>query len=162
MRLTIGYLMETDNQTEEEVNNITDVITSDDISKAIVEGAEIYSQITETFIKEFVFYDKTLYEWATDLMVEIPNKNNLDGNSFRGCLIELANNIQIASNYYSVASSMADGIAGGNSIKKSDVMSAIVNNYSREGQGDPLEQSLKKWLSLICLLLFQQALLLKL
>jgi hypothetical protein len=144
LRLTIGYLMETDNQTEEEVNNITDVITSDDISKAIVEGAEIYSQITETFIKEFVFYDKTLYEWATDLMVEIPNKNNLDGNSFRGCLIELANNIQIASNYYSVASSMADGIAGGNSIKKSDVMSAIVNNYSKRGARRPAGAVIEK------------------
>ena len=112
-------------------------ITAKDISDAIVEGAEIYSEITGSFIKEFVFYDKTLYQWATDLMIHIPNKNNLDANSFRGCLIELATNIQIASNYYSVAASMADGIAGGNSIKKSDVVSAIVDNFAKRGARRP-------------------------
>ena len=112
-------------------------ITAEDISNAIIEGAEIYSEITGSFMKEFVFYDKTLYQWATDLMIRIPNKNNLDANSFRGCLIELANNIQIASNYYSVAASMSDGIAGGNSIKKSDVVSAIVDNFAKRGARRP-------------------------
>ena len=112
-------------------------ITAEDISNAIIEGAEIYSEITGSFMKEFVFYDKTLYQWATDLMIHIPNKNNLDANSFRGCLIELATNIQIASNYYSVAASMADGITGGNSIKKSDVVSAIVDNFAKRGARRP-------------------------
>lgn len=112
-------------------------ITAEDISNAIIEGAEIYSEITGSFMKEFVFYDKTLYQWATDLMIRIPNKNNLDANSFRGCLIELATNIQIASNYHSVAASMADGIAGGNSIKKSDVVSAIVDNFAKRGARRP-------------------------
>ena len=126
-----------DTSEEEVTYTDPDNITSEDISKAIIDGAEIYSEITGTFMKEFVFYDKTLYEWATDLMVKIPNKNNLDANSFRGCLIELATNIQIPSNYYSVAASMADGIAGGNSIKKSDVVSAIVDNFAKRGARRP-------------------------
>jgi hypothetical protein len=126
-----------DTSEEEVTYRDPDNITSEDISNAIIDGAEIYSEITGTFMKEFIFYDKTLYEWATDLMVKIPNKNNLDANSFRGCLIELATNIQIASNYYSVAASMADGIAGGNSIKKSDVVSAIVDNFAKRGARRP-------------------------
>lgn len=129
---------ETDSTPEEVIESSEDYnITADDISKAIVEGAEIYSEITGSFMKEFVFYDRTLYQWATDLVVNIPDKNNLDANSFRGCLIQLANNIQKASNYYSVAASMSDGIAGGSSIKKSDVVSAIVNNFAKRGARRP-------------------------
>lgn len=126
-----------DTAQEEQADHIQNNITSEDITNAIITGAEIYSEITATFMTKFVFYDKTLYEWATDLMVKIPNRNNLDANSFRGCLIELATNIQIASNYYSVSSSMADGITGGNSIKKSDVVSAIVDNFAKRGARRP-------------------------
>jgi len=128
-----------DEKKEEEPQAITKDknVTSLDISNAIIEGAEIYSEITATFMKEFVFYDKTLYQWATDLMVRIPSNSKLDLVSFRACLIDLANNIQVASNYYSVASSMADGIAGGNSIKKSDVVAAIVENFRKTGARRP-------------------------
>lgn len=100
-------------------------------------GAETYSLITESFIKEFVFYEKTLYQWATDLLIEVPNVKNLDLVSFRALLTRLANNLQIASNYYSLASSMVDAIGGGNSIKKSDLISIIVANFAAKGAKRP-------------------------
>ena len=133
---------ETESKKIEETNlnnepeNISQV-SATTISDLIIEGSEIYSEITSSFIKEFYFYDKTLYEWATDLMIQIPKSSDLDTVTFRGLLIELANNIQLASNYHSVASSMADGISGGNSIKKSDVVNAIVNNFSKRGARRP-------------------------
>ena len=100
-------------------------------------GAETYSAITESFIKEFIFYDKTLYEWASDLMIEVPTVKELDILKFRTLLTKLANNIQISSNYYSLASSMVDAIGGGNSIKKSDLINIIVSNFAAKGAKRP-------------------------
>ena len=107
------------------------------IMETIQSGAEIYSEITSSFIQKFVFYDKTLYNWATDLMIEIPPAKDLDELGFRDLLIKLANNIQLCSNYYSVAASMSDAISGGNSIKKSDVVNAIVLNFAKRGAKRP-------------------------
>jgi len=112
-------------------------ISTEEILDPLKNGAELYSSLTENFISEFVFYDKTLYEWATDLMIKIPSNKDLDLISFRSCLLKLSKNIQIASNYYSLASSMVDAIGGGNSIKKSDLINAIVNNYQVKGAKRP-------------------------
>jgi hypothetical protein len=117
-----------DNEHEVNANTIIEVVK---------EGSEIYSEITSSFVKEFVFYDKTLYEWATELMIQIPNARTLDEVVYRDLLIKLANNIQLASNYHSVASSMTDAITGGNSIKKSDVVNAIVMNFGKRGARRP-------------------------
>lgn len=112
-------------------------VSANTIIEVVKEGSEIYSEITSSFVQEFVFYEKTLYEWATDLMIQIPNARDLDEVSYRDLLITLANNIQLASNYHSVASSMTDAITGGNSIKKSDVVNAIVMNYGKRGARRP-------------------------
>ena len=122
-----------DSQTEPEPGY---AVSPETIVDVVKEGAEIYSEITGAFVKDFVFYDKTLYEWATELMIEIPKKN-LDEVRFRALLVDLANNIQVASNYHSVASSMAEAISGGNSIKKSDVVNAIVLNFAKRGAKRP-------------------------
>lgn len=114
-----------------------DHISTEEILQPLKEGAELYTNLTENFISEFVFYDKTLYEWATHLMIKIPSNTNLDLVSFRECLLKLSKNIQIASNYYSLASSMVDAIGGGNSIKKSDLINVIVNNYQLKGAKRP-------------------------
>jgi ribosomal protein L14 len=112
-------------------------ISAQTIIEVVKEGSQVYSEITASFVQEFVFYDKTLYEWATDLIIKIPNARDLDEISYRDLLIQLANNIQLASNYHSVASSMADAVSGGNSIKKSDVVNAIVMNFKKQGARRP-------------------------
>jgi len=120
-----------------EESDATSEVTPQDVLGVIQTGAEIYSEITSNFIQDFVFYDKTLYEWANDLMIEIPAARTLDELTFRELLVKLANNIQISSNYYSVASSMTEAIGGGNNIKKSDVVNAIVLNFQKRGAKRP-------------------------
>lgn len=112
-------------------------ITSKDIMQSIVDGAELYTEATESFVKEFVFYEKTLYEWASDLMIEIPNSKSLDPEKYRDVLLTLARNIQISSNYLSVASSMVDAISGGSDVRKSSLINEIVNNYAKKGAKRP-------------------------
>ncbi len=119
-------------------------ITAQEIIQEVSEGAETYAIITENFIAGFTFYDKTLYEWASCLNINIPQTKNLDLITFRSLLVELGKNYQIASNYYSVACSMVDTISGGNSIKKSDIINALVNNYAAKGAKRPAATVIEK------------------
>ena len=123
--------------TDETLKTKLDEVSSEDILAALKTGAELYTNITESFIADFVFYDKTLYEWAEFLSIPIPSTKNLDIVSFRNLLVDLAKNIQVASNYYSVAASMVDAIGGGNSMKKSDIMNMLVANYAAKGAKRP-------------------------
>jgi hypothetical protein len=111
--------------------------SNSEVMDSIIEGAELYTQATESFIKEFIFYDKTLYEWASEMMVDIPSSKNLDPDKYREILLTLARNIQIASNYLSVASSMVDAISGGSDVKRSSLINEIVNNYAKKGAKRP-------------------------
>ena len=119
-------------------------VTSEDIIESLKQGSEIYTNITEAFAKEFMFYDKTLYQWAGELMIEIPSLKNIDLVSFRGTLLELATKLQVASNYYSVACSMVDTIGGWNNMKKSDIMSLLVSNYAAKGAKRPAASVLER------------------
>ena len=123
--------------TDETLEKKLEQVSSQDILDALKDGATLYTSITESFVSEFVFYDKTLYEWASHLSIEIPSTKNLDIVGFRDLLVELAKNIQTASNYYSVACSMVDAIGGGNSMKKSDIINMLVANYAAKGAKRP-------------------------
>ncbi len=118
--------------------------TAEDIIASLKQGAELYSTITEAFLQDFIFYEKTLYEWATTLMIDIPPNKNLTIVKFRELLLQLSKNLQIASNYYSVACSMSDTIGGGNSMKKADLMSLIVANYANKGAKRPAASVIEK------------------
>lgn len=119
-------------------------VSPDTIVDIVKEGAEIYSTVTAGFIQEFVFYEKTLYEWANYLMIKVPPAKDLDTIAYRELLIKLTNNLQVASNYHSVAASMCDAVAGGNSIKKSDIIAAIVQNYATKGAKRPAGTVIEK------------------
>ena len=112
-------------------------IDAESIMEVIQEGATVYSEISVSFIENFTFYEKTLYQWATEMMIEIPKTKDLDAQTFRALLLKLARNVQIANNYYSTSCSIDDAIQGGNSVKKSDVINALVNNYARKGAKRP-------------------------
>jgi len=122
---------------EEQEEKKLQKISSESILEVIQEGAQIYTEISSSFIQSFIFYEKTLYNWASELMIEIPDARDLDPMKFREVLIKLARNTQVANNYYSVSCSIGDAIAGGNSIRKSDVVNAIVNNYAKKGAKRP-------------------------
>lgn len=111
--------------------------TSEDIVAMLKEGAELYTTITESFVADFIFYDKTLYDWLLYLDIDVPKAKDLDIVKFRALLLDLVSKLQIASNYYSVASSMVDAIGGGNSMKKSDIINMLVANYAAKGAKRP-------------------------
>lgn len=126
-------------------------ISSEEIVETIMDGAQVYSTVSSTFIQNFMFYDKTLYEWASELMITIPPAKELDSNKFREVMITLARNVQIANNYYSVSCTIEDAISGGNSIKKNDVIAAIVQRYAAKGAKRPaatvIEQMAESYMS---------------
>ena len=101
-------------------------------------------KITENFVREFVFYERTLFEWANQLMVEVPSRKDLTVESFRQILLDLLENTQIASNYYSLAASMVEAINGGSSMKKSDIVRSIVNNYAARNAKRPAAAVIEK------------------
>ena len=111
--------------------------TPEEILDSLKQGAELYTAVTDAFVTEFIFYEKTLYEWVDFLSIKIPKTRDLDINSFRGLLVDLGTNIQIASNYYSVASTMVDAIGGGNNMKRSDIINMLVANYASRGAKRP-------------------------
>ena len=76
--------------TDETLNKKLDEVSSSDILDSLKTGAELYTTITESFVTEFVFYDKTLYEWAEYLSISIPSPKDLDINSFRELLVQLS------------------------------------------------------------------------
>ena len=120
----------------EENQEIKNVSPADAVD-TIRQGAEIYTQISSEFIQSFVFFEKTLYEWASEMMIKIPQAKDLDSLKFREVMVQLGRNTQIANNYYSAACSMEDTIQGGNSIRRSDVVKAIVDNYAKRGAKRP-------------------------
>lgn len=124
--------------------NLDVTSTPEEILDSLKEGAELYTAVTDNFVTDFVFYEKTLYEWTDFLSISIPKSKDLDINSFRELLVCLAKNIQITSNYYSIASTMVDAIGGGNSMKRSDVINALVANYANRGAKRPAASVIEK------------------
>lgn len=126
-------------------DDIKDAVESpEQILDALKQGAELYTSITDSFVTNFVFYDKTLYEWTEFLSIKMPNLKGLNLEAFRELLIILGRNVQIASNYYSVASTMVDAIGGGNSMKKSDIINMLVSNYAARGAKRPAASVIEK------------------
>ena len=116
---------------------VIEAATPEEILESLKAGAELYTSITDSFVTEFVFYEKTLYEWTDFLSIKFPPTRELDQDNFRALLITLAKNIQVASNYYSVACTMVDAIGGGNSMRKSDIVNMLVSNYAARGAKRP-------------------------
>lgn len=113
---------------EEEIPHVS----PDDLVGEVIEGAELYSNITAEFIKNFVFYEKTLCEWASVLMIKVPPAGELDEERFTELLVELTNNLQKASNYHSAATSIYDALASGGDMKRSDIINAIVQKHKKD------------------------------
>lgn len=140
-------MVEDERSSEDKIEQVTIGETLIEINKAAVQ----YTEATQTFVEDFVFYDRTLLEWANHLNIEIPTGNALDVHNFREVLLKIAINLQIASNYYSVASSILDAISGGNDLKKSSLINTIVDNYSKKNAkrpaGNVIEQMADSYLS---------------
>lgn len=118
--------------------NITPQAVLDDIN----EGTRIFSELSNKLMEEFMFFDRTLLEWADFLMVNIPPE--IDESGFRRCLTDLSNKWQIVNNYYSISSALAKAFSGGSEMKKSDVVAAIVARYMKEQKKRPASTTIER------------------
>jgi len=110
-------------------------VGASELVAALDAGADVYTDLTENFIQSFEFYGQTLKVWADELQVDIPE--DMTPEAYRKLLAQLANNVQKASNYHSVACSLADAVKGGRGVKRADVVRAIVMGYQDRGAKRP-------------------------
>jgi hypothetical protein len=117
-------------------------ITPEQIMEDIAVGAAAHSAATEAFVDNFMFYDKSLNEWSDQLAV--PIAGNPTPLEIRKLYIKLANNIQVASHFYSVSNTINGTIVGGGQIKKSDLVTALVHDYERRNAKRPAREVLER------------------
>ena len=112
-------------------------VTPEELLDIVEDAADIYSNLTVDFLQKFIFYERSLFDWGTEMTIVIPQASELDELRFREIFIELTNKYQKASNYYAAANSLANAFNSGTKIRKSDVISALVNSYAEEKKRRP-------------------------
>lgn len=127
--------------TEEQEEELYE-ITPEQIMEDIAQGAAAHSAATESFVDSFMFYGKSLNEWSDELVV--PIGQNPTPQDIRKLYILLANNVQIASHFYSVSNTINSTIAGGGQIKKSDLVAALVRDYEARNARRPAKDVLER------------------
>jgi hypothetical protein len=113
------------------MSNTTEMktVTPGQIMDDVLMAAEAHAAATESYVKKFVFYNKPLSQWSDELAVVVPS--NPTPEQMRGLYVKLANNIQVASHFHSVASTINSTLVGGGQIKQSDLVKAIVDSYAK-------------------------------
>lgn len=111
------------------------IVTTEEILQDISEAAYAHSAATRDFITQFVFYGKTLSDWSDELAVPIVPQ--MTPEDMRGLYIKLANNIQIASHYYSISSTINSTLVGGGQMKKADLVTALVETFAKRNATRP-------------------------
>lgn len=122
--------------------NELESLTPKDLYNKLLEDIAVHGQATETFINNFQYHGKSLRQHSDDLWIEIPEK--VTPELFREIFVKLARNIQIASHYYSVASSISNALLGSSRTRKSDLMRAIAESYERQNRRRPGQDLIEK------------------
>lgn len=110
-------------------------ITPEDLFNKLLEDVAAHQTATEAFVANFSFYGRTLKEHADALWIEVPKK--MTPEQYRDVFTQLAHNIQIASHFYVVASTISNALSGGNGAKKADLMKAIAETYDKRNKRRP-------------------------
>lgn len=106
-----------------------------DIYQQLVADVALHGAATEQFLNNFQFYGRTLQEHSEALLIHLPDKP--DSEEIRSAYIQLIRNIQIASNYLGIASSINEAIGRGNKAKRSDIVAAITASYENTNRRRP-------------------------
>lgn len=100
----------------------------ENVIKDAQESSAANDVFTEQIANNLTFYGKSLALWEDELGVFIPEER-ISSEDLRKLYAQLANKIQVANHYY-VESSTASAISGnGISIKKADLITALVTYY---------------------------------
>ena len=129
-------------EVEEEINLEADPVDLDDVVQAVLGSTAIYDQLYQDFATTFEFYGKTLDEWTDSMYIRIDN--DLDPLKLRKLFIDLANKLQIAHNYYSIACSLNRVLDDTSDQKKSDQVAQIVVKFARANHKRPAAQIVER------------------
>ena len=136
-------------------NNLseTEQITSEDILQEIIDSATAHAAASDAFIENFMFFGKSLKDWSDQLAVPVPVANTPleDGGIYKispadlqELFGKLANNIQVASHFHTVANSISSALNSGGSVKKSDLVAAVVKRYEQSNAKRPAAKVIER------------------
>lgn len=140
--VSVGNQMEEEKIEEREQSDI-EVPTTDDLIESVIEGCTAHSAITHHFTHNMEFFGKTLGQWSDELAVPIDSKQ-VDPTGLRQLLVMVANNIQIASHFHSVASSINSSLIGSGNLKRADLVSSIVELYAKRDGRRPAATTIER------------------
>ena len=120
-----------------------EAIDINDLMQEIVDGAQAHSAATETFVDNFVFYDRSLSQWLDEMAMRQPPENP-GPHDMQVLYVDLAMKIQRASNYYTIANAIYGSLSNGSNIKKSDLVSALVQKFAESNAKRPAATIIEK------------------
>ncbi len=115
---------------------------TEQILEDINESAKTYAKIGDQFIHDFVFYGKSLAKWADELAIPVPQKTTPE--QLRHLYVKLANNLQIATHFYSVSNSMNTGLTSGTQVRKAKIISRLQTEYEQKEGKKPAAATLER------------------
>jgi hypothetical protein len=117
----------------------------DDALEDVID-AEAFIKIFSSQIK---FFGKSIDEWEESFAIAFPSTKQLSPDMIRELHIVIANNIQIASHYYSICTLGATALKNSLSVKKTDVINSLLLEYSSKNIRAPSQAQLEKMVNLI-------------
>lgn len=107
----------------------------------------------EIFIKAFSsqikFFGKTLAEWEEQLSIVLPPAKKLTPETIRQLHVDIANNVQIASHYYSMSAFSSTSLKNGLTTKKTEIAASILADYSVRNLRAPSQAQVEKMVNIL-------------
>jgi hypothetical protein len=102
----------------------------DSVIQLSVADAEATSLFTAQIAENLIFFGKSLRVWEDELAVPIP-KSRLDAATLTNLYVDLANKLQTADHYLALSRASETISSTGVTIKKGDVISALLGYYHK-------------------------------
>jgi hypothetical protein len=115
--------------------------TTEQIYEEVIIQAEIYSKAIRQFMSSFMFYEKTLEEWAGLTSIEIPKE--ITPEILQQLYLELTRRLQQASYFYTTTNSTYNAINSNSKLKQADIITALTDWYRQKKAKRPAAKILE-------------------
>lgn len=131
------------------LNNQKQKLDKNTLIKEAILDAEETEVFTSVFSSKIIFFGKSLNQWEDHLRIYIPPAKELDRIRMKEIYAEIANNVQIASHYYSLCAFSSTLLKNSVSFKKQDLLNEFVQEYTTRNLRPPSQAQLEKIINLI-------------
>jgi hypothetical protein len=122
----------------QEIATEIEPVSSEELISLILARVDEQNALTSMFMDGYVFNGKTLNEWRQELYVEIPLKrSSLSPEVVVELHLRIARNIQRANNLYAAANATQTSLEASASVKRSEIVNALVDIYEKRGAKRP-------------------------